>query len=167
MRSSAAARIARRRGFTLLELLAVVFVVGILSSMLVVVAWPSDAAGADKEARRLAALFELALAEARANGQRIAWSPEGNGYSFWQRTEDGDWARFPDTSPYRRRSFGGTIELREVLVDARALQSGDRIVLLPYGFRSAIEMTIHGGGTQFILRGGVLGRISVQRIHAG
>ena len=154
----------REGGFTLIEVMVVVVIIAALSSMLVLVAMPSDAALVDREARRLASLLELALAEARASGQSIAWSPEGNGYSFWQRSDDGAWTRFSDTSIYRHRSFSERTEFREVLIDARQLPPGDRITLSPYGIRGLIEATIAGGNARIVLRGGVLGRISLQRI---
>ena len=144
-----------------------VVIIAALSSMLVIVAMPGDAAQVDKEARRLAALLELASAEARAGGQSIAWSPESDGYSFWQRTDDGEWARFPETSVYRHRSFAGRAEFREVLFDARVLPQGDLITLSPYGTRGLIEATIGSGNAQITLRGGVLGRISLQRDSEG
>ena len=156
-----------KNGFTLIEVMVVVVIIAVLSSMLVIVAMPSDAALADKEARKLAALLELASVEARASGQSIAWSPEGDGYSFWQRSDDGEWTRFPETSIYRHRSFGGQTELREVLIDARVLPQDDRIIMSPYGTRGLIEATIVGGNAQITLRGGVLGRISLQRASDG
>ncbi len=150
-------------GFTLIEVMVVVVIIAVLSSMLVIVALPGDAELADQEARRLATLLELASAEARASGESIAWSPEEDGYSFWQRSDDGEWVRFPESSVYRQRSFGGRVELRGVLIDARALPQGERITMSPHGTRGVIEATIAGGNAQVILRGGVLGRILLQR----
>lgn len=150
-------------GFTLIEVMVVVVIIAALSSMLVIVAMPGDAAQVDKEARRLAALLELASTEARAGGQSIAWSPESDGYSFWQKSDDGEWTRFSDASVYRRRSFLGRVEFREVRLDARVLPQGDLITLSPYGTRGLIEATIGSGNARITLRGGVLGRISLQR----
>ena len=90
MRNLPRALPARGSGFTLIEVMVVAVIIAVLSSMLVLVAMPGDAALADKEARRLAALLELASAEARASGQSIAWAPERDGYSFWQRSDDGE-----------------------------------------------------------------------------
>ena len=154
-------------GFTLIEVMVVVVIIAVLSAMLVFMAMPGDAELAEKEARRLAALLELASAETRASGESIAWSPESDGYSFWQRSDDGEWTRFPEASIYRQRSFGGRVELRAVFVDARLLPQGDRITISPYGTRGLIEATIAGGNAQITLRGGVLGRISLQRNAEG
>ncbi len=157
-------RPARASGFTLIEILVVMTIIAVLSSMLVIAITPNESAAAETEARRLASLLELAVAEARASGKSIAWSPEDGRYSFWQMSDDGQWTRFPDSSIYRQRTFSGQIEFRQVLVDARELAPGDRVVLSPYGAHGLIEATIGGGKAQFILRGGVLGRISLQRI---
>ena len=167
MRSLTLSRPARGSGFTLIEVMVVVVIIAVLSSMVVIATMPGDAALAEKEARRLAALLELAYAEARASGQGVAWSPEQGGYSFWQMTEDGEWRRFPDTSVYRRREFSGQTDFGTVLVDARELQQDERVTISPYGSRGQIEATITGGNAQFILRGGVLGRISLRRDSDG
>ncbi|MDH3318523.1 MAG: GspH/FimT family pseudopilin [Betaproteobacteria bacterium] len=176
-------RDARRAGFTLIELLVVMSIIGVLAATLVFVAAPGDATLARKEARRLAALLELALAETRASGQSIAWSPVPGGYAFWRKAEDGEWVGFPEDSPYRRRSLPGATLLHDVLVDAQPLGPGERIVLTPYGLSAAIQVALTGGGASVTLRGGALRRISVQpdsharkddppsaerpRIHAG
>lgn len=150
-------------GFTLIEILVALTIMAVLSSMIAISVLPSDAETADKEARRLAALLEMASSETRASGQIIAWSPDEGGYSFWRRSEEGEWVRFPDSSAYRRRWFGGQTELRNVLVGGRPLPPDDRITISPYRTRDLFEMTVAGGNAQITLRGGVLGRISLQR----
>jgi general secretion pathway protein H len=158
---------ARGAGFTLIEILVAMAVIGVLSAMLLFVAAPGEATLARQEARRLAALLELALAEARANGQSIAWSPVPGGYAFWRKAGDGEWVGFPDDSPYRRRSLPANTLLQEVLVDAQPLRTGERIVLSPYGLSGAIQATVAGGGASVTLRGGPLRRISlVPDLHA-
>jgi general secretion pathway protein H len=161
-----AARCGAARGFTLLEVLVVVFIVGVLSSAVLIVAAPGDAVVADREARKLATLLELALSEARASGQSMAWLPEPAGYSFWRLTASGEWARLPDTGVYRRRALAGRAELRDARVDSQALAAGERIVLSPHGLRSPFEIRIMAGQREIVLRGGILGRVSLERLHA-
>lgn len=143
------------RGFTLLEVLVVVAIIAIASSALVVRAWPGSAATADREARRLAALMEAALAEARASGRAIAWAPEPNGYAFLRRSADGAWEHFPADSAFRARRLEAGVALR-----------GERAVLMPYGLAGGFEAAIAGESERFVLRSEMLGRVSLERIHA-
>jgi len=156
----------RQSGFTLIEVLVTLVLVAVLSTMLVIVASPSAAAQARTEGRRLAALIELALAEARASGQSIAWSPVPGGYAFFRRAEDGGWVGFADDSVYRRRSLPDGVLLRDVTVEAHPLREGERIVMSPYGLAGAITATVAAGDAGFTLRGGPLGRVSLVPLDA-
>jgi general secretion pathway protein H len=152
----------RFAGFTLIELLVAMAIVAVLSVTLVFVSAPGDAAASRTEARRLAALLELAYAEARATGRTIGWSSMPGGYTFWQKSDDGPWQHFPDDSPYRpRRMPAGTL-LGEVRVDGQLLAPEQRLLMSPYGLNGAMLAHISGGHADYILRGGALGRISVQ-----
>jgi len=153
----------RARGFTLIEIMIAISIAAVLSATLMLVAMPDEATRAHEDARRLAALLELASTEARTSGRSLAWSPESGGYSFWQLGEDGEWVRFPETSIYRQRSFGAQTAWRAVLVDARELPPGERIAFPHYGSQALIEATIAGGRARFTLRGSILGRISLLR----
>ena len=143
------------KGFSLLELIVVVCVLAVLSLVLAVGAMPGKDALAEKEARRLAALLELAAAEARTTGEALTWTPERAGYSFWRRSDDGEWLRFPEASPYRQRLF-----------DANVVIEGAALTLLPHGLQAPLEAAITGGNTRFIVRSGALGHVSLQRLHA-
>ena len=156
-----AARRSRQSGFTLIEVLVVVAVIAAVSAMLVLSASPSDATRARNEARRLATLLELALAEARAGGQSIAWSPVPGGYAFYRRAEDGDWVEYSGDSAYRRRTLPDGVTLRGVSVESRLLREGERVVMAPYGLAGTIVATVAGADASFTLRGGPLGRVSL------
>ena len=155
----------RHSGFTLIEVLIVVAVIAVASAVLVLAVSPSDATRARNEARRLAALLELALAEARAGGQSIAWAPVAEGYTFYRRGEDGEWREFEADSAYRRRALPEGVTLRDVIVESRPLREGERIVLTPYGLAGAIVATISAPNASFTLRGGPLGRVSLTPVE--
>ncbi|MBC7803869.1 MAG: prepilin-type N-terminal cleavage/methylation domain-containing protein [Candidatus Parcubacteria bacterium] len=158
-----AALFVRTRGFTLIETLVVLAIITVLSLIVIGGAKPGEATLIDREARRLAALLELGLTEARASGRGMAWSPEGGGYAFWRKNDEGEWARFPESSIYRGRSFEGKAELRDVLLDGRGLGTGERMELLPHALPGTLELTIAAGDARIGLRGGALGRIVLKR----
>lgn len=151
----------RHAGFTLIEILVVMCIIGVLSAMLVFVARPGEATLARQEARRLAALLELGLAETRASGESIAWSPVQDGYAFFRKSLEGEWVGFPDDSPYRRRSLPAGTALRTVQLDAQPLGAEERIVIAPYGLGGTFQATVSGGGASVTLRGGALRRITL------
>lgn len=156
----------RQGGFTLIEVLVVVAVIAAASAILVLAASPSDATRARTEARRLAALLELALAEARASGKSIAWSPAPDGYAFYRVAEDGEWREVGDDSAYRRRSLPEGVMLRDVTLESRPLREGERVVMTPYGLAGTVVATVAAANASFTLRGGPLGRVSLAPAEA-
>ena len=70
------------RGFTLVELLVVVTIIGIASAGVVMSLRSAQDAALEREALRLAALLEGARARARASGQTIRWWPTEAGFHF-------------------------------------------------------------------------------------
>lgn len=65
----------RTRGFTLVELIVVVALIALASSVVVLALRDPDASQLEEEAARLAALLEGARAEARASGLAARWEP--------------------------------------------------------------------------------------------
>ena len=92
---SLAAR-ARRRGFTLLEVLVVLLIIGVLSSLAVLSSGLAARNGPlEEESRRLLALMRFAAEEAVLRTEELALNIDGNGYQFlilvdnaWQPLED-------------------------------------------------------------------------------
>ncbi len=97
----------RERGFSLIELLVVLALVG-LSAALITVSWrPAGAAQLDEDAARLAALLEGARAEAQAAGLPVWWVPQPAG-DRPQNAEDFEWMGLPARlSPPRRWLHAG------------------------------------------------------------
>ena len=96
--------ISSRRGFTLLELLVVILIMGLAAGLIGALARPSDRALLRVEAERLAQLLDLAATESRLTGKPIAWTAESARYQFWRWRADAGWTEAREDS-LRARSL--------------------------------------------------------------
>ena len=81
-RSCRDAPCSRGRGFTVIELLVVIVILGIVAGMVTLSVAPSEQRRLTEELDRLAALFRLAHDEARISGRAITWEAGADGYRF-------------------------------------------------------------------------------------
>ncbi len=71
-----------QRGFTLLELVVVIFIIGIMTGFAVMSIGLGQADETEREAKRLRAILELALEEAVLNGRDLGLIVNEDGYQF-------------------------------------------------------------------------------------
>ncbi|WP_077037523.1 prepilin-type N-terminal cleavage/methylation domain-containing protein [Pelomonas sp. KK5] len=118
-------------GFTLIELLVVVAIVAIASAAVVMALRDPAATQLEREAERLAGLFEGARAESRASGMEVDWLPLVDDVH-------GDQFRFvglPDTAPMPRRWLspdGVAVEIvgaRSVKLGPEPMIGAQRVIL--------------------------------------
>lgn len=102
MRTSATGnnRRAREAGFTLVELMVVVFLMGLLSGI-VALSMPPGMSGPEREAQRLAARLQLAMEEAVVTGDALGFGANSNAYGFF-RLRRGQWRAIEDERKFAR-----------------------------------------------------------------
>ena len=125
-------------GFTLLEMLVVLLIVGLLTAVVALAPSRNRRSGLAEEAQRLATLLESAGDEAQVRSSEIAWEPGGGGYRFYLRDDGGKWRPMNDV-PFQGRHWGGDV----TAVSIRYSGSGKTLSRIVFGEESiAPEVTI-------------------------
>lgn len=126
--------LAPQHGFTLVELLVVLVVMGIALGATVVQLMPDNRAVLRHESERLALLLENAALEAQASGRPLAWSGEASHYRFWKKNDYNDWVRIEDDTMFRPRELPEGIRIGQITVEDVPLKPGDKLSLSAHGF---------------------------------
>jgi general secretion pathway protein H len=137
------------RGFTLVELLVVLVIVG-LASAAVVLAMPRDGEGLAMQAERFAARAKTARDTALIEARPMAVRIDAEGYEIASHA-DGRWA------PAARHGWGAGV--------VAAVHGGaeGRTVFDPTGFADPLRVTLRRGGERIDIGIGHDGRIAIDR----
>ncbi len=154
-------RCPRATGFTLVEILVVLVVLGVAAALLVpaIDRDPRRALGA--EARRLAGALEHAAALAQWTGQTLGVSAAGPTYRFWRRSGDGQWSAIADDDVLAPRRLPDGVAVG-VASYAGAPVTAD--VVLPFrtsGRNEPFVMVLVAPGATALLASDALNRVGV------
>ena len=150
-----------RQGFTLIELMVVLLIMGLFAGLVSTITRPDDRALLRVEAERLAQLLNLAATKSHLTGKSIAWTADGPDYRFWQFNEDTYWSEILDDDSLRSRTLPqGMVIVGMRVENMRPLESM-RLEFHAYGDTPAftVEMTL--GAARFTVAGSPIGEVRV------
>jgi general secretion pathway protein H len=154
-----------RRGFTLVELLVVVLIMGLSAGLVGALLRPDDRGILRVEAERLAELLDLAAIEARYTGLSIAWIADAGGYRFWRLRDDAGWYEAGTDAlrdPLRARSLPRGMAISDLRIEAAEAPGGMRLEFGPHG-SLAFDFQMSLGASRYAVAASPLGEV---RIHA-
>ncbi|MGN8277889.1 type II secretion system minor pseudopilin GspH [Pseudomonas sp. SMN5] len=146
----------KQQGFTLIELMVVLVIIGIASAAVSLSIKPDPSKLLREDADRLAQLLQLAQAEARSDGRPITWRWDARGFAFTRRTEHGvGLDRFkedPQLRPHRWQS--PSIEIR--------IEPRQRVVLNAEWLGEPLQIRLSDGQNSLTVQRSAAGRVQVQ-----
>ena|ERR1039457_11040 len=149
-------------GFTLLEMMVVLLVVGISLALVTPHFMKNDDDVLKEEAMRLVALMEYAADSASSRGHWLAWSPTVSGYRFLERDEDKNvWQPVTTDEILRERQLPEGVRLGPASRQQTAVTSNTLIALSPSGINSPFRIVLTMGETKRIVSGNLLGRVEI------
>lgn len=144
-------------GFTLLELLVVLVVIGIAAGLVTIKAMPDDKRLLTVEAERLSQLLFIAQEDAHLRSKRLAWAASDTGFGFYELTEDGTKLITKDDL-LRMRTWGLAGVKTRIFVDGNERQ---RLEFLPQPGTSSVAIQLQKGTAQVQLNRKLGGRYTI------
>jgi general secretion pathway protein H len=148
----------RAAGFTLVEMLVVVLIMGLLIGLVSVVGGPDDRGTLRVEAERLAQLLDLATTESRFTGSTLGWTSDGTSYRFWRRRDEAGWSEIRDSELLRARRLPAGMRISGLRVENARSQSAMRLEFRPYG-ASSFTIELRSGPERYAVAGSPVGDV--------
>ena len=154
----------RAAGYSLLELLVVLLVLGLCAGLVHALATPDGRARLELDSERLQALLTLAGTEARLTGKQVTWTSDGGAYRFHRYEDDGA-VRAPGADdPLRARTLTPGVSIGELTIEG-SIRQRLQIDFLPHAPPRAFELRLNGARASATINGNPLGEIETH-VHA-
>jgi general secretion pathway protein H len=154
--------IPRFRGFTLIEILVVLVIIGMMLATVVIKAFPDERQTLRQEADRLGLLLEQARDEAFLSGHSVAWSIDKQTYTFWRLNAERRWAPIAGNQTLRLRTLPASISLTELTINAVKIPVSEHLIFSPSGLNTPFTATLELHGHRVHLLGDSAGRVQVK-----
>lgn len=156
------------RGFTLMEVLAVIFIIGIILSFAGLSVGQHSNRIVQDEAERLHGLMRMASQESVLQGRELALEFRRDGYRFLELGAT-DWTPVEQDRLFRKRDLPPTLhlelELEGVAANFDDTENPPRVFILSSGELTSFFLTLDiDGDAAYTLEGSIDGKLDLRRI---
>ena len=152
----------RQNGFTLIEILVVLVIVGVMLVSVAIKTFPDERQSLRQEAQRLGLLLEHARDEAFLSGRSIAWSFQNKSYQFWRLNIERQWVPIQDNPILRLRTLPGPVTLSSLTINQVKVAANERLIFSPSGLNTPFVATLELHDHRVVLLGDSVGGVQIK-----
>ena len=150
------------RGFTLIEILVVMVIIGIMLVSVAIKIFPDERQTLRQEAERLGLLLEQARDEAFLSGRSIAWTMQKHSYEFSSLNAERQWTPITNNQILRTRSLPTSITLSALSINQLPVDLNTHLIFSPSGLNTSFTATLTLQGYRLILQGDNVGHVKIK-----
>jgi general secretion pathway protein H len=151
----------KRSGFTLIEMLMVLMIMGLFVGLVSAITRPDDRTMLRLEAERLAQLLDLAASEAQLTGKSIACTGDASGYRFWREADNATWPEIRDSDLLRARALPQGLTISGFRVENMRPLGAMRLEFTPQGSSLAFDIRLSLGLERYTIAGSPVGDVRI------
>jgi general secretion pathway protein H len=154
-------------GFTLVETMVVVLVIGIVAGLAVVKLGDDGTRTLAREAHRLAGALEHAEALAQLRSETLGVSADGAGYRFWRREPDDSWTAFTGDDVLAARRLAAGMRVTPLRYAGAPVAPDAILPFRPSGRNEPFELLLASDAGRAVVSGDPIGRVTYATVASG